>query len=1568
MVGKLGIAFRRVLVLLMGIACALVPAFGLHAQNLLEVVSGPPVQWRMAGVDYQTLGDLDRVFDTGEEACQAGIQAINDYKTSVGDTDLGQYISTDPVEIGTAWNTRGYYVRSCREYRFQNAALAVCPDGYGVSPISGGIDLRCVRDAEPPECETCKAGSSAISQPPVPNVAEPNEQQGDQNRSDERVQVDSGTRVETQQDYSTADGLFTIERYYRSRAAQAPLIAFSEEVPTPAQVAGFGEGWRGLTPGKLIASGVSSNSLSFVSLEGTITKFSVEQAGENWAFSTVDSTRLKASLVTPPTADPDTFFRGPAVAHDAPADLRLSLANGEYILFRRSGTYNFGTQSRTLVPVERGTAAGYKVFYDYADASEYPTKIRDVFGREFALTWTDITGFGALSGRPSPGKTLTQVGLPDGTRLVYGYGNIAVSGSGWQSRLESVQRVGANDQVLWGRTYSYEDQTDSLALTGVSDQNGARLSTTTYNAAGRVTSFERANGVGRWTVRYFTDSTNPSLDIRKAVNPLGREETYTFALPGSEGRSPRKLLRIEGPLENSPDGLLPSDTKSFTYAASAAGPAGVPLLASATDRMANRTQSGLDNAQLRPNSITNALGERRDITWTDGFDLPATISHPNGLVESFEYSPSGQLLSTAQGAEGAPAAEQRTTRYSWDTNGRLLSVNGPRDPADYNGQDDITAFTYDASGNRLTMTNALGHVTTFGNYDANGNPGEMTDPNGVRTVFAYDPLGRVVSSTVKHPTDATQDAVTSYEYDQEGRIIGLTRPDTAKLIFDYDLAGRTTTVRSEDGERIDYIYDAASNVLSETVKRANGTQSRSIQRAYDALSRILTETLGPGRTTRWQYDKNGNQIRAITPRANTTSNAFDALDRLISSRAPDAGTVRTNYDSQDNVTSFKDGIGVTTRFVYNVFGEVTREISPDRGTTIYRYDNAGDLKSVTDGRGATVRYRNDVLGRVVRKTPDDAAQSIFYSWDEPDTETTYRIGRLTKIRDASGTMIFNYDHRGNLTSQRQILANGATTFWLRYAYDLGDRVTRMTYPSGRQVSYRRDTKGRVLSVLTRADTASAWTTLATNMRYEPFGPLAAVSYGNGLASTFDWGNDGRLASRRLYRTGNQANLSSLTYDYDADENITRIVDQVDGTRTQAYDYDPAGRLNRLDTAAGAVQRVDYTYDANGNRLTQANRALASDTLPVSSDSYSYTAGTNRLAAIASPSGTRSITYDGRGNTASEVRPDGINITTTYDGFARLTGYQRTDTALTFAYNGRDDRVGMVRDGVQRWFVYDPDGRVIGEYGAGGAGEVKAEFIWTRPEVGEAGVFGGDDGLGGYHPLAIAAPGAQSGVIELEWVYGSHLGVPLVRSDANGAPVTAAPEYLAAGFPGQTRVLADLYYNRHREFDPTTGRYMQADPIGLAGGANPYAYAEGNPINSVDPLGLNPAAFRAAGAVAGEGLILWCRANIALCMRTIGPAAIRIAKACNAVGKAISGSDGDDPCKGLRNILNEHIKKLADYRRDPFASDNKGILQMAWASGDKKRYDSIVRGRIANLEAQIRNFQKLLQECEARHGK
>ncbi|MBS4096805.1 MAG: hypothetical protein KGZ83_08235 [Sulfuricella sp.] len=49
--------------------------------------------------------------------------------------------------------------------------------------------------------------------------------------------------------------------------------------------------------------------------------------------------------------------------------------------------------------------------------------------------------------------------------------------------------------------------------------------------------------------------------------------------------------------------------------------------------------------------------------------------------------------------------------------------------------------------------------------------------------------------------------------------------------------------------------------------------------------------------------------------------------------------------------------------------------------------------------------------------------------------------------------------------------------------------------------------------------------------------------------------------------------------------------------------------------------------------------------------------------------------------------------------------------------------------------------------------------------------------------------------------------------------------------------SNLHYNYFRDYDPSIGRYVQADPIGLKGGWNVYGYVGGNPLSKIDLFGL-----------------------------------------------------------------------------------------------------------------------------------
>ena len=222
------------------------------------------------------------------------------------------------------------------------------------------------------------------------------------------------------------------------------------------------------------------------------------------------------------------------------------------------------------------------------------------------------------------------------------------------------------------------------------------------------------------------------------------------------------------------------------------------------------------------------------------------------------------------------------------------------------------------------------------------------------------------------------------------------------------------------------------------------------------------------------------------------------------------------------------------------------------------------------------------------------------------------------------------------------------------------------------------------------------------MAYQPFGSVESMALGNGLTAANERGLDGRLKRRRLTSVTTGTALSDLSYIHDPDGNVGSIDDHVTPARSAIYGYDAMGRMNMM------------VADPGSGSGAGGSASIAS---------YTTTTGTNQLASITTPVGTRSIAYDARGNPTAKPAPAASGVTIAYDGHGRMTSYARTGEAdLTHAYNGLDDRISTTSitteaDSETRRFVYAPDGRVIGEYGTS-ATDVKAEFIWMSPEVGD----------------------------------------------------------------------------------------------------------------------------------------------------------------------------------------------------------------------------------------------------------
>jgi RHS repeat-associated protein len=688
------------------------------------------------------------------------------------------------------------------------------------------------------------------------------------------------------------------------------------------------------------------------------------------------------------------------------------------------------------------------------------------------------------------------------------------------------------------------------------------------------------------------------------------------------------------------------------------------------------------------------------------------------------------------------------------------------------------------------------------------------------------------------------------------------------------------------GERIDYTLDAMGNRTAELVKSATGVIVRQKTRAFDELGRMLRDVGAAGQTWTYAYDHNGNAVTLTDPLAGATARAFDPLDRLVQETDALASVTDLARDAADNLTGVTDPRGNATTYVHDGFGRVIEEASPDRGSTVYTYDPAGNRLSRTDARGVVTDYAYDALGRLAAKSfPASPAENVTYTYDDP-TPGRFAIGRLSRIDDASGATEYAYDDRGNTVRETRTI--GGIAYVTEYAHDLADNLVEITYPSGRIVSYARDAHGRVTAVTTKADAVAPAVTVATNIAYLPFGPIASFDFGNGQSASFSYDQDYRLTA--VDTTDGFTPAQNLALAHDAAGNVAAITDLLDAARTQSFGYDA---LHRLTDATGAYGDISYAYDPVGNRLTRTILDGTSTT-----ETYTYPLDSNRLLSVTDGTATRSLAYDPAGNAITD-NANGLALT--YNDANRLAAVDAGAVQLaTYLHNALGERVAKQAGSAATHYHYDRDGILLAESDATGAA--------TREHIHLAGL-----------PLALIAD--AGGTPALQFVHTDHLGTPQKMTDTAGQVVWDArfrpfgeahaltgPAANDNRFPGQ-RLDGDtgFHYNYFRDYDPTIGRYLQSDPIGLAGGLNVYAYIDANPVNGINPLGLfskewhNELTMEAARRGGFETL-----ARI-LGYYSMAPDAKRDSLDIDQAHKHGMCEPGEDPAEGTRRT-NEYIEE------------------------------------------------------------
>ena len=516
-------------------------------------------------------------------------------------------------------------------------------------------------------------------------------------------------------------------------------------------------------------------------------------------------------------------------------------------------------------------------------------------------------------------------------------------------------------------------------------------------------------------------------------------------------------------------------------------------------------------------------------------------------------------------------------------------------------------ITYDPFGREIEHSNAYGATTrtkvgSYGNplevigpdggvetyeYASNGLLASQTDPDGLKTAFTYDSLGRTLSKTVGSYT-------TSYSYDAYDLIEEID-PQGIVTKVKHDLAGRKTE-EGRAGRKTKFSYDPLGFLAVE--ERAD----RSTTYLRNQIGQILEKSIDGCLVTRWTYDQAG--LVATVTRAGTASYSYDPYNRLIETIDEEGARTIVTYDERDQllVKTIRDPRNIKTIETYNghdlllkreIPGCVSEEFEYDsalrliwQGPLSFSYTLGGLRASMTEGGIRTTFWTYTPGGKLQTKTKPDGTVLVY----------EYNLqGELTKV----GSREFRYDPNGRLIQGSgfsrtldpfgniltEEFSNG---LWIESKYDDWSRPLERTLPDYSRISY--EYEGPYLKRVSRLHPNGSILYTHTYDQYNETGlPLSETGL---FQTTYAYDKTGvrRTSQINPYlkeeltydEAGNLIKRGNVSYTYDHASQLTSETDKFTARYDQDYNcIEKNGRLQPVDEA-GQIQGLPY--DKNGNLI------------------------------------------------------------------------------------------------------------------------------------------------------------------------------------------------------------------------------------------------------------------------------------------------------------------------------------------------------------------------------------------------
>lgn len=720
--------------------------------------------------------------------------------------------------------------------------------------------------------------------------------------------------------------------------------------------------------------------------------------------------------------------------------------------------------------------------YSYDPLTLALKTITDEHGRRLEIGWGPYS--------------VASISGPEGT-VKYSYDWLSLNPEHeipYTRRLIAVEFFDPDGASVGRKQYHYEDKFHRYFLTGITDEDGKRFATYTYDSTGRTLTSEHASGANRYTFAYPNDTTRVVTDPSGAQRTIGiRRFSGVGVSTGASQPAGAGCNASVSAITHDGSGNVESQTDfngnktCFVHDSTrgleirrVSGLSGSNLCPGSDDDTITATNVRQIRTKWHPHfALRTALAEPKRITTylysgqRDAKGVPAecgvTVTLANGEPLPRLCKKTVQPTTDPDGRTGFAARSAGTARvwiYEYDTDGKLVKQTGPGDGRGHAEQE--TRFYYEDTGASHTAQQfRLSY--TYGSEGANtGHVRSITYPSGNRVDITYGSDGRPTSLSLDAPDAAAPvTLIKGITYRPFGGVAGWawgnstsSKPNIYARKFDLD--GRIVSFPLGHTEKNGVVrtiaYDTVDRIMH-TQHAGTWTASALDQRYfYDELDR-LTGFDAPNVSHGFSYDKNGNRSAARFGGTTYKYTTSSASNRLNSTTGPVPAKVNT-YDAAGNITT--DGTiqysygpdgrlqsaqagGIKTTYHYNGFGQRVAKSEQKRLTSFYVYDGQSNLLGEYDAGGLPVQetiYFGDLPIAVIKPGTGTRPPAIHYIY--ADHLQTPRV--ITRASD--NTMVWRWDQAdpfGLYQPNENPSGVGVFTYNPRFPGQLFDKETNNHY-------------------------------------------------------------------------------------------------------------------------------------------------------------------------------------------------------------------------------------------------------------------------------------------------------------------------------------------------------------------------------------------------------------------------------------------------------------------------------------------------------------------------------------------